>query len=1620
MRRVEERASSPEGSVTSAPPVAAEQAAREEAEAARIPVTPAVGPASRTDDVLGATRVSGPNAGVLEGVGAGGQLPPEVRAGFEARMGVDLSGVRIHTGDAAGDLAARRGAAAYTQGQHIVFGRGNYAPSTPVGRVRLAHELAHTVQQRDRAAVVQPDPEHTSFTTGPVTVHIWPTLGQVGATLDGEPWVNVRWTPREGRPAPNVKAIDSFPPRGIAVSIQATYDIRVTVSRRAEQIYSEAQPGETLFGHSYRARGAQVIVNEHLRDTFVTHVAIDSFEDVKPYPGRPFTIQSWDIERGIPIPPEPTVPVERVEFFWEFDTREQLQAFVAAHPYHYWAEWTEEGQPPTAIALDEGQFHDLADAYRNEPTSELTQIYVGGKARASETLYETYYGREWLAARGAPGDHDECVVFSHDTKSFGRRTLTHGEAINTWGILDMVASGGSVTTHSIDGHPFVALHVRGRSGTLHEIDSEYYDGRRELLAALAQRRAGERQYLGFGATFGAAPSWEDVLDAPGAYYSYLVPALDRDEHLIDSALRDLIDNNPDLANAIGERILEQAESIGRMHATWALDAAMNGFRRFTSEDGAKRLILNYPHMSTQERNDTLTFLGVAPVSRALWDLTLSNAEWALQVWMGYTINGVHIDSIRDQARTQINDLNQFKTAIVNRDIEPLHIEGEFGNEIRRRVYEANGWSLSPYGHPHESDADHRSNSGGHRPMPWASIYGSESGYLYAQAVAQRERDKRLMRYLTIAAVVVATVVLVLVANAAGAAVAGLLFTSATVGFVVTEVVVAAAIVTLVGPAMQTFITSGGQATSADYSVAYDNLGTQFVINLATFGFFKALGAATRAIAVAGAGGESAFVASSGWQAAETVLRIGTSGAAFFGIGVLSHAIETGEVPEGEALNELIFETALSLVLLEVGGYLARGPMEQIHTWSRGQRLGAFAGRMDALQLRANALNRDVAEFAAQPHGAKTRGRELLAHQAEVIEAQQLLVGEMTTSFRTRTDARRMVRQLERAHAEMGRNLAALREFQFLASAEIRPQVAGTETPEFTYRRGAQQEVREYYERLHGTENVAVGANGVIRVTVGDRAIVLRPSARLDPTLRPDGTRQPDVLDAWRATVAERQATVLRRAHELAESTRDLRSARSAAPDRMNAEQLRAHERLLTRAETHLDTVAAGGGQAETRTTRGSDSVESWRQRLVLARDHLLRQAEMLGMSEDPRVLDARKLPTRRSGLKQPTVERHARTIERARAAIDERYAARTQQATVRQQLRPQATIEALQEGLAVRQAEVRRRAQVYGTSKSAYTQSALSPKVRARTRLESLRQAEAAIERAELRLDALALRALTRAQTKHGTAVLDAARAGPLGEMSDVQVGDAMRALGTTEPLSSDALQGALYASMAPPEGSSAASNIRLGRVARYARSPQELSWVLETFGLMRQAGIDGSYQVMRDATASRNKWQGSVWQMEIARLVVGLERVSAFERPATAGGREFDIVLTDGTRIEAKDWGEWRPEDVGSQFAADLADATLGGTYAAGIRDIQWIFRSPPPASVAQIRSTMRATLESYIRAKLITGDITRGQAADLRAEFGDHTGLVRAPSIDRSAVHRSLPVSPAPMPPVIDVDDD
>jgi hypothetical protein len=94
--------------------------------------------------------------GFARDFGPGAPLDSATRNYFEPRFGADFGRVRVHADAQAAESAREVNALAYTVGEDLVFGAGQYAPQASSGKKLLAHELTHAVQQSGAPAADAP------------------------------------------------------------------------------------------------------------------------------------------------------------------------------------------------------------------------------------------------------------------------------------------------------------------------------------------------------------------------------------------------------------------------------------------------------------------------------------------------------------------------------------------------------------------------------------------------------------------------------------------------------------------------------------------------------------------------------------------------------------------------------------------------------------------------------------------------------------------------------------------------------------------------------------------------------------------------------------------------------------------------------------------------------------------------------------------------------------------------------------------------------------------------------------------------------------------------------------------------------------------------------------------------------------------------------------------------------------------------------------------------------------------------------------------------------------------------------------------------------------------------
>jgi hypothetical protein len=84
--------------------------------------------------------------------GRGSAIPSEIAQRAEQTLGGPVDDVRVHTDATANALARAVSARAFAVGRDVYFAQGEYRPGTTGGDELLAHELAHTEQQRNAPA----------------------------------------------------------------------------------------------------------------------------------------------------------------------------------------------------------------------------------------------------------------------------------------------------------------------------------------------------------------------------------------------------------------------------------------------------------------------------------------------------------------------------------------------------------------------------------------------------------------------------------------------------------------------------------------------------------------------------------------------------------------------------------------------------------------------------------------------------------------------------------------------------------------------------------------------------------------------------------------------------------------------------------------------------------------------------------------------------------------------------------------------------------------------------------------------------------------------------------------------------------------------------------------------------------------------------------------------------------------------------------------------------------------------------------------------------------------------------------------------------------------------------
>ncbi len=119
--------------------------------------------------------------------GKGNHLPKNTMHEMSSSFGVDFSNVKVHNDTDAVNMNKELQAQAFTHGRDIYFNEGKYHPESGEGKLLLAHELTHVVQQRTDIQKKQIQRSFWGTVGGVVTGAVGGFLagGPVGAVVGG-------------------------------------------------------------------------------------------------------------------------------------------------------------------------------------------------------------------------------------------------------------------------------------------------------------------------------------------------------------------------------------------------------------------------------------------------------------------------------------------------------------------------------------------------------------------------------------------------------------------------------------------------------------------------------------------------------------------------------------------------------------------------------------------------------------------------------------------------------------------------------------------------------------------------------------------------------------------------------------------------------------------------------------------------------------------------------------------------------------------------------------------------------------------------------------------------------------------------------------------------------------------------------------------------------------------------------------------------------------------------------------------------------------------------------------------------------------------------------------------
>jgi len=697
--------------------------------------------------------------------------------------------------------------------------------------------------------------------------------------------------------------------------------------------------------------------------------------------------------------------------------------------------------------------------WHTAPNKEKVEVlYINGKETdLTSVIDNAYYPDREAAALGHGKDSDsEAVVYRMNSSGlYARKPIAHDDALAIWKVIDdkIEFSDHIDKAFDIPGGKFIALRAKG-TGSFHTIDADYVEGKRIY-------RNSKEDYNKEGqinAPNGKAYSvfQYDMFQNTGSQKlrKYIDAQLDHGAGK-DYLLRDTLKGKNHLQNEISDYVLDSMDSQARVLAMDVLNKTNGALKAMSgTDDSMRNLILSLPSMTPKDRIDVLSMMGVKEDYKPFYEKVLADNQKAAQIAFGVPVQGVSFQSLRNGMETVIKDTDKLIQQINDFSLFPLRIEGDFGNTIREKVYNDNGFTkIKANTYPHHDETK------SFFPEPLEGNEYDFSGLMeqiYANKVANMDHQSFVLKIPGITLLAIVTAAIVVFSGGVGAGVAAAFFEAGTASFVATEIVVGAATMTVLGEGLNQVLGQGALGRDKDY-YGLGELFKSFGENLLLSGIFAGVGRIMKNAA--------------------SIWRLSATGTLFLGYSLGKYYYDNKKLPQGRDLYTFIYQNLVTLAAIEAGGILSRPLTKMFYAKGLDARVSSINAKITELRFDITTSQQKLAEMVAS---GKLNDAELFQHisgQRTLLERQQKILIELRDAkeIKTDIDVNDELKNVEEA-------LQKIRVVEFQRKINFRQNRFAPEKISYTAGKASVDEIIKFY----GKDNVTgPDEKGIIKVNTPD-------------------------------------------------------------------------------------------------------------------------------------------------------------------------------------------------------------------------------------------------------------------------------------------------------------------------------------------------------------------------------------------------------------------------------------------------------------------------------------------------------------------------------------------------------